>query len=50
MQSLLYAYIGPETMLPLTSAIAAVVGAFLMFGRNTFRFLGRFFRVFSKDR
>jgi len=30
----LFAYLGPETMLPLTSAVAAVVGGFMMFGRG----------------
>lgn len=29
----LLAYVGPETILPLTSALAAIGGAFLMFGR-----------------
>jgi hypothetical protein len=28
----LLAYIGPETVLPVTSALAAIGGAFLMFG------------------
>ena len=40
----IFGYLGPDTMLPLTSAIAAVVGAFLMFGKNTFRFVARLFR------
>ncbi len=30
---LLFAYVGPETYLPLSSALAAVVGVVLMFGR-----------------
>jgi hypothetical protein len=31
---MLFGYVGPETMLPLASVLAAVVGVFLMFGRN----------------
>jgi hypothetical protein len=31
---MLFAYVGPETMMPLASAVAAVVGVLLMFGRN----------------
>lgn len=45
-------YIGPETLLPLASALAAVAGVALMFWRKTvamfkavFRFVGR---IFSK--
>jgi hypothetical protein len=34
----LFAYFGPETLMPLTSIVAGVVGVFLMFGRNTLRF------------
>jgi hypothetical protein len=40
----LFAYFGPETMLPLTSVVATVVGVFLMFGRNTTRFVRRALR------
>ena len=50
MFGLLYGYIGPETMLPLTSVIAGIVGAFMMFGRNTFRFVGRLFRGVSREK
>ena len=32
MNSLLLGYIGPETVLPVTSALAAIGGAFLVFG------------------
>jgi hypothetical protein len=41
---MLFAYIGPETMMPLASGVAAVVGVFLMFGRSVtlfFRTLAR---------
>jgi hypothetical protein len=31
---MLFAYLGPDTLLPLTSVIAAVAGGFLMFGRG----------------
>ena len=31
---MLFAYIGPETMMPIASGVAAVVGVFLMFGRS----------------
>jgi len=31
---MLFAYVGPETMMPVASILAAVVGVFLMFGRN----------------
>lgn len=40
----LFAYFGPETVLPMTSVIATVVGLFMMFGRNTIRFLFRWRR------
>jgi hypothetical protein len=31
---MLFAYIGPETMMPLASVIAAAAGVFMMFGRT----------------
>jgi hypothetical protein len=31
---MLFAYFGPETMMPVASVIAAVVGVVMMFGRN----------------
>lgn len=31
---MLFAYVGPEVMLPVASVITGVVGVFLMFGRN----------------
>lgn len=36
---MIFAYFGPETVLPLTSTLAAVAGVALMFGRQTFRVL-----------
>jgi hypothetical protein len=35
---MLFAYIGPETMMPVASVIAAVAGVFMMFGRNVIGF------------
>jgi hypothetical protein len=37
--ALILAYFGPETFLPLTSIVAAVIGVAMMFGRNSVRFL-----------
>ncbi len=37
---MLFAYVGPETMLPLASILAGAVGVLLMFGRNVMM-LGR---------
>ncbi len=34
-------YIGPEVMMPVATAIAAVVGYLLMFGRNTLALVKR---------
>ena len=41
---MLFAYLGPETVLPLTSVVAAVTGVVMMFGRNSVRFVIRMFR------
>ena len=35
---MIFAYFGPETVLPLTSTLAAVGGVGLMFGKQSFRF------------
>ncbi len=35
---MLFCYIGPETMMPVASIIAAVAGLFMMFGRNVMGF------------
>lgn len=37
----IFAYLGPETVLPMTSVVATVVGVLMMCGRSTFRFLFR---------
>ena len=34
---MLFSYIGPETMMPVASVIAAVAGVFMMFGRSVDR-------------
>jgi hypothetical protein len=41
----LLAYLGPETMLPMTSVVAAVLGVLMMFGRNTGRWIHRSVRA-----
>jgi hypothetical protein len=35
---MLFAYIGPDTLLPLTSVVATAAGVVLMFGRNSVRY------------
>ena len=39
MVAYIIAYIGPDTMLPVASVVAAVVGGFMMLGRNALRFV-----------
>ncbi len=46
--SLLFAYFVPESMLPLTSVMATIVGVFLMFGRNGLRIVKRVIRLRSR--
>lgn len=36
---MIFAYLGPDTYLPLTSVLAAATGAILLFGRNLVRFV-----------
>jgi hypothetical protein len=38
------AYLGPETVLPMTSVVATIVGVLMMCGRSTLRFLFRWHR------
>ena len=45
---LIFAYFGPETVLPMTSIVATVVGLVMMFGKNTFRLLFRW-RKFRRE-
>ena len=50
---MLFAYIGPETMLPVASIVAAAVGVLMMFGRNVAMFarsLARWLRPQSKQK
>jgi nitrate reductase gamma subunit len=35
---MLFAYVGPETMMPVASVIAAAAGVAMMFGRNILMF------------
>lgn len=43
---MLFAYLGPDTLLPITSILAAIGGAILMFGRNASRITVLLFRHF----
>jgi len=50
---MLFAYIGPETMLPVASIVAAAVGVVMMFGRTVVMFgrgLARRLRPRSKQK
>ena len=38
-------YIGPETILPLTSALAAIAGVLLMFWQRLVLFVRKFWRI-----
>ena len=44
------AYIGPDTMLPLTSVIAGAVGVVMLFGRNALSGLRRLFGLAPKSK
>lgn len=45
---MLFAYFGPETVLPLTSTLAAVLGFVLMFGRRLGLFATVAFRAVAR--
>lgn len=45
MQASLFAYFGPETILPMTSILAAIGGFLLMFGKNVLGIPARIFRL-----
>jgi hypothetical protein len=50
---MLFAYIGPDTMMPVASIVAATVGVVMMFGRNIVMFgrgLARRLRPQSKQK
>ena len=38
MDSLVFLYLGPETLMPLASALAAIVGVFLIFWRYIIKY------------
>jgi len=40
----LFAYFSPETLLPVTSIVATVIGVVMMGGKTTFRIIARWFR------
>lgn len=40
----LFAYVGPETILPITSVLAAIAGFFLTMGKSSLGYLAGFFR------
>jgi undecaprenyl pyrophosphate phosphatase UppP len=42
-------YIGPETMLPLVSALAAIGGVLLMFWHRFIGLLRKFWRIIAKS-
>ncbi|GIW88207.1 MAG: hypothetical protein KatS3mg108_2531 [Isosphaeraceae bacterium] len=42
---MLFAYFGPETVMPLASIVAAIAGAALMFWRNLVYFAKRIIRA-----
>jgi hypothetical protein len=48
MHSILLSYVGPETVLPVASAFAAIVGAILLFAKSIWRSIVNLFRRFRK--
>ncbi len=42
-------YIGPETLMPVASAFAAVVGVMLIFGRRTVSFFRASYRFVARQ-
>jgi hypothetical protein len=48
MDKIVLAYVGPETVLPVASALAAVAGAFLVCGRFLKRGVQRCFRFIAR--
>jgi hypothetical protein len=45
---MLFAYVAPETMMPVASVIAATAGFFMMFGRNALATCRRVVRRFRR--
>ncbi len=49
--TVVFAYLGPETMLPMTSVLAGVVGILMMFGRNSWLWAkGIYWRVVPRSK
>jgi hypothetical protein len=48
MHLIVLGYVGPDTVLPVASAFAAVVGALLMFGKYLWHFLVKMVRSVRK--
>ena len=46
---MVFAYLGPETMLPMTSVVAGVAGVVMMFGRSSVRWVVGKFRGFTSQ-
>jgi hypothetical protein len=49
-ETLILAYFGPDTMMPLASGLAAGIGIFLMFWQRAVRFVKSTIQRFSGDR
>ncbi len=45
--TVVFAYLGPETMLPMTSVVAGVVGVLMMLGRNSWLWARGIFQQLS---
>ena len=45
LRAIAFLYLGPETVMPLTSALAAVLGVLLIFWRSMVGFFKRLFRT-----
>ncbi len=50
MDLIVLGYVGPETVLPVTSVVAAVTGMVLMFGKRLWRKLAGLLSFFRKPR
>lgn len=49
MLSVILAYMNPEATLPMASALAAIAGFILLFGRAPLRFVARGFRTAARS-
>jgi hypothetical protein len=50
MHSVIIGYVGPDTVLPVASAFAAILGAILLFAKSIWKSIVNFFRRFRKQR